>query len=105
MVQNHGPEKLTPLADRRFQTDETAGLSDDVAISTHRTTNQGRVEGVIVLMDTLSVIALFVDNPQKTKATYQRALGSKVTYEDSDSAVIELSNLIVNVLKEPNHRL
>lgn len=50
-------------------------------------------------LDKLEVITLFVDDVTKVKAFYQDVFGLDVIYEDAGSAVVKLSNLIVNLLR------
>jgi len=47
----------------------------------------------------LEVITLFVEDVPAAKAFYQDVFGLEVIYEDSDSAVVKLDNLMINLLR------
>jgi catechol 2,3-dioxygenase-like lactoylglutathione lyase family enzyme len=55
-----------------------------------------------VKLDKLDVITLFVDDVPRTKAFYQDVFGLDVIFEDADSAVVKLANLIINLLRTDN---
>jgi catechol 2,3-dioxygenase-like lactoylglutathione lyase family enzyme len=46
----------------------------------------------------IGAITLFVDDPQRSKAWYERAFDRKSVFEDEHSAVIPLENTVVNLL-------
>jgi uncharacterized glyoxalase superfamily protein PhnB len=53
---------------------------------------------VITALNELEVITLFVENLQEAKAFYNDVFGLQVLYEDHDSAVIQLKNVMINLL-------
>ena len=53
-------------------------------------------------LDELEVITLFVEDVPAAKDFYQNVLGLEVIYEDADSAVVKLQNLLVNLLTVDN---
>jgi catechol 2,3-dioxygenase-like lactoylglutathione lyase family enzyme len=53
---------------------------------------------VITALNELEVITLFVENLQEAKAFYTDVFGLQVLYEDHDSAVIQLKNVMINLL-------
>jgi catechol 2,3-dioxygenase-like lactoylglutathione lyase family enzyme len=53
---------------------------------------------VITALDELEVITLFVEDLQETKAFYVDVFGVDVLYEDPDSAVVRLKNVMINLL-------
>jgi catechol 2,3-dioxygenase-like lactoylglutathione lyase family enzyme len=57
---------------------------------------------VIKGLDELEVITLFVEDVPACKEFYTNVFGLTVVYEDADSAVIKLRNLIVNLLTVDN---
>jgi catechol 2,3-dioxygenase-like lactoylglutathione lyase family enzyme len=50
------------------------------------------------LLKGVGAITLFVDDPQRSKAFYERAFDLPPVYEDANSVMFELENLIVNLL-------
>jgi catechol 2,3-dioxygenase-like lactoylglutathione lyase family enzyme len=50
----------------------------------------------------LDVITLFTEDLPATKAFYQEVFGLKVIWEDADSAVVQLENLMINLLEVSN---
>jgi catechol 2,3-dioxygenase-like lactoylglutathione lyase family enzyme len=52
-----------------------------------------------VPLKTVGAITLFVEDPQRSKSFYERLFDLPATYEDDDSAVFSLENLIVNLLR------
>jgi catechol 2,3-dioxygenase-like lactoylglutathione lyase family enzyme len=46
----------------------------------------------------VGAITLFVDDPQRSKAFYERVFDVPSIYEDENSAVVEFGNTIVNLL-------
>ena len=50
----------------------------------------------------LEVITLFVEDVEATKTFYVDVIGGEVVYADEESAVVRLSNLLVNVLGVDN---
>jgi lactoylglutathione lyase len=53
---------------------------------------------MITALNELEVITLFVENLQEAKAFYTDVFGLQVLYEDHDSAVIQLKNVMINLL-------
>jgi lactoylglutathione lyase len=53
---------------------------------------------VITALDELEVITLFVEDLQETKVFYVDVFGVDVLYEDHDSALIRLKNVMINLL-------
>ncbi|HEX5116843.1 MAG TPA: VOC family protein [Pseudonocardiaceae bacterium] len=53
-------------------------------------------------LNKVDVITLFVDDVPRAKAFYQDVFGLDVIFEDTDSAVVRLANLIINVLRNEN---
>jgi lactoylglutathione lyase len=53
---------------------------------------------VITALSELEVITLFVENLQEAKAFDTDVFGLQVLYEDHDSAVIQLKNVMINLL-------
>ncbi|MDT4982578.1 MAG: hypothetical protein QOF95_68 [Pseudonocardiales bacterium] len=53
---------------------------------------------MITALNELEVITLFVENLQEAKAFYNDVFGLEVLYEDHDSAVIQLKNVMINLL-------
>ncbi len=51
------------------------------------------------LLNSLGAITLFVDDPQRSKAFYEKAFGLSTVYEDENSAVIKFENTVLNLLK------
>jgi len=49
-------------------------------------------------LNAVGAITLFVEDRDRARAFYQRALGASPVYEDGNSAVFKLENLIVNLL-------
>lgn len=49
-------------------------------------------------LNSLGAITLFVDDPQRSKAFYERAFGTPPVYEDENSVVVKFQNTIVNLL-------
>jgi len=47
----------------------------------------------------IGAITLFVDDPQRSKAFYERALDLETIFEDENSAVLKLDNTILNFLQ------
>jgi catechol 2,3-dioxygenase-like lactoylglutathione lyase family enzyme len=50
-------------------------------------------------MTSIGAITLFVDDPQRSKAFYERALDLETIFEDENSAVLKLDNTILNFLQ------
>jgi|SRR5580692_6608940 catechol 2,3-dioxygenase-like lactoylglutathione lyase family enzyme len=50
----------------------------------------------------LDVITLFAEDLPATKAFYTGVFGLKVIWEDADSAVVQLENLMINLLEVSN---
>ena len=53
-------------------------------------------------LDQLEVITLFVEDVQACKAFYADVFGLEVVYENADSAVVSLRNLMINLLAVGN---
>jgi catechol 2,3-dioxygenase-like lactoylglutathione lyase family enzyme len=49
-------------------------------------------------LKSVGAITLFVEDPQRSKAFYERAFGVPSVYEDENSAVVKFDNTIVNLL-------
>jgi catechol 2,3-dioxygenase-like lactoylglutathione lyase family enzyme len=49
-------------------------------------------------MPGIGAITMFVEDPQRSKAFYERALGLETVFEDDNSAVLKLDNTILNIL-------
>ena len=49
-------------------------------------------------LNQIDAITLFVEDPQRSKAFYERVFGVPSIYEDEHSAVIKLENTILNFL-------
>ena len=52
-------------------------------------------------LHSVGAITLFVDDPQKSKAFYERVFDLPVIFEDENSAVFKFENMIVNLLHTP----
>ena len=50
----------------------------------------------------IEVITLFVEDVEAAKAFYVDVLGTEVIFADDDSAVVQLSNLMINLLQVDN---
>jgi len=48
----------------------------------------------------VSVITLFVADPQRSKEFYERAFGVPTVFEDANSAIVKFDNLMVNLLEQ-----
>ena len=57
---------------------------------------------MIKALSKLDVITLFVEDLPASKAFYTDVFGLKVIYEDDASAVVKMSNLIINLLQVSN---
>jgi lactoylglutathione lyase len=53
------------------------------------------------LLKSVGAITLFVEDPQRSKAFYEKVFEAPVMFEDDDSAAFKFENLIVNLLKTP----
>jgi catechol 2,3-dioxygenase-like lactoylglutathione lyase family enzyme len=53
------------------------------------------------LPKSVGAITMFVDDPKRSKAFYERVFGAPVVYEDDDAAAFQFENMIVNLLKLP----
>ena len=49
----------------------------------------------------LGAITLFVEDPQRSKAFYERVFGLTAVFEDESSAAFKFENTIVNLLAHP----
>jgi catechol 2,3-dioxygenase-like lactoylglutathione lyase family enzyme len=54
--------------------------------------------GVIEGLDRVEVITVFVEDLESAKAFYGGAFGLETVYEDDNSAVVALDNLMINLL-------
>jgi catechol 2,3-dioxygenase-like lactoylglutathione lyase family enzyme len=54
---------------------------------------------MIKALDKLDVITLFVEDVPSSKAFYQSIFGLDIVYEDDVSAVVKLSNVMINLLQ------
>lgn len=52
------------------------------------------------LLESLDAITLFVADPQRSKAFYRDVFGLPVLFEDQNSVVFKLDNVILNLLAE-----
>lgn len=52
-------------------------------------------------LKSVGAITLFVEDPQRSKEFYARVFEAPTVYEDGNSAVFELENMIVNLLRSP----
>jgi lactoylglutathione lyase len=57
---------------------------------------------VVEGLDEIEVITLFVEDVRACKAFYADVFGLEVVYEDADSAVVKLRNLMINLLTVEN---
>ncbi len=57
---------------------------------------------MIKALSKLDVITLFVEDLPASKRFYSEVFGLEVIYEDDASAVVKLSNLIINLLRVSN---
>ncbi|WP_285567797.1 VOC family protein [Streptomyces sp. RTGN2] len=53
-------------------------------------------------LDRLEVITLFVEDVVEAKRFYQNVFGLEVIFENEDSAVVKLSNTLINLLVTEN---
>jgi Glyoxalase/Bleomycin resistance protein/Dioxygenase superfamily. len=49
-------------------------------------------------LKSVGAITLFVEDPQRSKAFYERAFDVPVIYEDDNSAVFKFENMLINLL-------
>jgi catechol 2,3-dioxygenase-like lactoylglutathione lyase family enzyme len=47
----------------------------------------------------IGAITLFVEDPSRSKAFYERVLGAPLLYEDNDAATFKLDNTLLNLLR------
>lgn len=52
-----------------------------------------------VSLGSVGAITLFVEDPTRAKAFYERAFDGKLVYEDEDSAAFRFDNTVINLLK------
>ena len=52
-------------------------------------------------LKSVGAITLFVEDPQRSKAFYEKAFDVPVIFEDENSAVFQFENTIINLLAEP----
>ena len=55
-------------------------------------------------LKSVGAITLFVEDPQRSKAFYERVFGAPVVYEDANAAALQLENMILNLLELPAAR-
>jgi lactoylglutathione lyase len=55
-------------------------------------------------LESVGAITLFVDDPERSKAFYERVFDAPVVFEDESSAVFKFANTIVNLLARPASR-
>ena len=53
------------------------------------------------LPKSVGAITMFVEDPKRSKAFYEKVFGAPVVYEDDDAAAFQFENTIVNLLKLP----
>jgi len=61
-----------------------------------------KVEPVIKGLNRLEVITLYAEDLAATRAFYENVFGLDVIYEDDDSAVVKLDNVMINILAVDN---
>jgi catechol 2,3-dioxygenase-like lactoylglutathione lyase family enzyme len=52
-------------------------------------------------LKSVGAITLFVEDPQRSKAFYEKAFDVPVIFEDENSAVFQFENTIINLLATP----
>lgn len=57
---------------------------------------------MIKALSKLDIITLFVEDLPESKRFYSEVFGLEVVYENDDSAVVKMSNLIINLLRVSN---
>ena len=55
-------------------------------------------------LTSVGAITLFVENPQRSKAFYERVFDLSTIYEDENAAAFRFENMIVNLLEQPAAR-
>ena len=55
-------------------------------------------------LTSVGAITLFVENPQRSKAFYERVFDLSTIYEDENAAAFRFENMIVNLLEKPAAR-
>jgi catechol 2,3-dioxygenase-like lactoylglutathione lyase family enzyme len=55
-------------------------------------------------LKSVGAITLFVEDPQRSKAFYEKAFDGELVYEDESSAAFKFDNLLVNLLALPSAR-
>ncbi len=56
------------------------------------------------LLQSVGAITLFVEDPRRAKAFYEKVLDAPVIYEDEDAATIGFENTMINLLSLPAAR-
>ena len=56
------------------------------------------------LPSSVGAITLFVEDPRRSQAFYQRVFGLPPAFEDESSAAFDFENMIVNLLRAPAAR-
>jgi len=56
---------------------------------------------VTALPSSVGAITLFVEDPRRSQAFYQRVFGLPPAFEDESSAAFNFENMIVNLLRAP----
>ena len=54
-----------------------------------------------VSLKSVGALTMFVEDPQRSKAFYEKAFDVPAVYEDENSVVFKFENTIVNLLKVP----
>ena len=52
-------------------------------------------------LKSVGAITLFVEDPQRSKAFYEKVFEAPVIFEDENSAVLQFENTIINLLATP----
>ena len=50
-------------------------------------------------LTSVGAITIFIDDPQRSKAFYERVFGAKPIYEDEDAVTFQFENLVLNMLR------
>jgi catechol 2,3-dioxygenase-like lactoylglutathione lyase family enzyme len=53
-------------------------------------------------LNAIEVVTLFVEDLERARAFYRDVFGLEAVYEDADSTVLRLENLMINLLAAPN---
>jgi catechol 2,3-dioxygenase-like lactoylglutathione lyase family enzyme len=52
-------------------------------------------------LNNVGAITMFIDDPARSKAFYERVFGAKAVYEDENAVAFEFKNVVVNLLRVP----